>query len=132
MSRWTKARDPEAAGFDGYEDAVDIEPNDLPAKFLLLLQHPQTDDDCYAFWVGGFDGQRDGRFRQYPCTPGRYRIELKFTGVSIDQTVPLDLVHVGRTAPPELLGVPKKHHDAEPSFGSGPEMTSDDASDDSI
>jgi hypothetical protein len=114
-SQWTKSRDPEAAGFVGYEPATDIAANDVPAKFVLLVQHPSTDDDCFAFSVGALDGHPDARFERHRIRPGRYGLRFLLRGNNVEQVIEATLVHHGRQRPPELLDVPKKHDEAEPS-----------------
>jgi hypothetical protein len=84
---------------------VDIPANDNPARCLLLLQHADTDDDCYLHSFGKLLGQPDGRHQAYRLMPGQYRVVLRLTGDNVDQEMTASLRLSGRSRKPELVGL---------------------------
>ena len=104
-SQWVDSIDPQAVSHTGRFAQVDIPANENPARCLLLLQHADTDDDCYLHSFGVLLGQPDGRHRPYRLLPGQYRVVLRFAGDNVEQEVTVPLVLSGRTAKPELVGV---------------------------
>ncbi len=114
-SQWVDAIDPEAAGFRNVRQQIDIPANDNPAKFFLVLQHPATDDDCFAHSFGKLPGQPDGRHAPYRLPPGRYRVAVTLKGDNVEQELSLRFVNHGRAEEPEILHVPKRHDEAVPS-----------------
>ena len=114
-SQWVDAIDPEAAGFTGRHQQIDIPANDNPAKFFLVLQHANTDDDCFAHSFGKLPGQPDGRHAAYRLRPGRYRVTVSLKGDNVEQELDLRFVNHGRAEEPEVIGIPKQHDAAQPS-----------------
>jgi hypothetical protein len=106
-SQWTQTHDPEAAGFAGFQPTTDIAANDVPAKFLLVIQHPETDDDCYAFSKSVLLGQADGRHESYRIRPGLYLLRILLKGDNVAQTVEMGFTHYGKQQPPELSDAKK-------------------------
>jgi hypothetical protein len=104
-SQWVESIDPQAVSHTGRFAAVDISANENAARCLLLLQHADTDDDCYLHSFGKLIGQPDGRYQPYRLPPGEYRAVLRFAGDNVEQELTVALVLKGRNNKPELIGV---------------------------
>jgi hypothetical protein len=122
-SQWVKSIDPQAIGHTAHFSQTDIPANENAAKFLLVLQHADVEDDCYAHSFGPLDGQPDGRLKKYRLERGTYRIDIRFNGDNVDQEARLTFVNHGREHPPGLVGV-ERFDDSSPngpSHGSSPD-----------
>ena len=104
-SQWVQSIDPQAIGHTARFPQTDIPANENAAKFLLVLQHADVEDECYAHSFGPLDGQPDGRLKKYRLGPGTYRIDIRFRGDNVDQEARLTFINHGRERPPELVGV---------------------------
>jgi hypothetical protein len=103
--QWVESFDPQAVSHTGHFSETDISANENPARFLLVLQHPATEDECYLHSFGKLIGQPDGRYQPYRLPPGQYRVALRFTGSNVEQELTVSLSLRGRNNKPELVGI---------------------------
>ena len=69
-SQWVDSIDPQAVSHTGRFAEVDIPANENPARCLLILQHADTDDDCYLHSFGVLIGQYQRRSKPPPVYLG--------------------------------------------------------------
>lgn len=91
-SQWVASIDPQAVSHTGRFAQVDIPANENPARCLLLLQHADTDEDCYLHSFGKLIGQPDGRHHAYRLPPGKYRV-VRQPRARIDTATPVQGAH---------------------------------------
>jgi hypothetical protein len=105
-SQWVLPSDPDLAGFENHQSAIDIPPNDVPAKVVLVLQqHRANDENCYAHPFGKLQGAPDGRHEPFRLVPGRYRCDLELRGENLDQRMSFIFTNNGLDTPPTLVPV---------------------------
>ena len=104
-SQWVQSIDPQAIGHTAHFPETDIPANENAAKFLLVLQHADAEDECYAHSFGPLDGQPDGRLPRYRLPPGTYRLDLRFQGDNVDQQARFTFINHGHAQPPGLENI---------------------------
>lgn len=104
-SEWLSVLDPQLARYGPHESLVDIPASNVPARFILVLQHPETDDDCYAHSFGILDHNPDGRLDRFRLPVGDYRVAVDLEGDNIRQRLWLRFVNHGRAMAPEVFPI---------------------------